>query len=450
MPTLGEQLKQAREERRLTTKQAAEQTRLRLHYVEALEADDYTIMPSAAQGRGFLRLYVEFLGLNLEQMIALQKETAAPADPIHADSPPPASPEPEPSNLQMELEPGPDEESEALGEPEALPQPREKKLSDAIYLEIGQQIRQRRELLGLTLEEIERHTHIRRNNLTTIEAGHFDQLPSPVQARGMLSGYASFLDMNVEAILLRFADALQARRLEKQPVVPAPAPAANKPARRPPLPAWARRYFTSDAIFIALIIFVVTSISLWGAARLLDDTAVEETVDAPSISEVLLASPEATSPGDNPLPTSVEEIPQESQPEEEIILPTETPGVPAFVASANLTLTLSIRERTFLRVIADGEIVEEGRFAAGSVVVATAAQRIEVLTGSGASVQATLNQADLGILGNPGEVTNIIYTQSGPQTPTPTVSPTPTETPRVTPTLTPSITPTPTPTRIGE
>ena len=43
------------------------------------------------------------------------------------------------------------------------------------------------------------------------------ELPSTVQTRGMLTNYATFLDMDVDKVLLRFADALQARHREKNP-----------------------------------------------------------------------------------------------------------------------------------------------------------------------------------------------------------------------------------------
>ena len=72
-------------------------------------------------------------------------------------------------------------------------------------------------MLSLTLEEIERHTRMRAQFMDALEKGNFDELPSPVQTRGMLSNYASFLDLDVDDILLQFADALQARHRERYP-----------------------------------------------------------------------------------------------------------------------------------------------------------------------------------------------------------------------------------------
>jgi cytoskeletal protein RodZ len=67
--TVGAALRAAREQRRLTLAEVSESTKVRVHYLQALEKDDISAMPSAAQARGFLRLYVDFLGLDLESLI---------------------------------------------------------------------------------------------------------------------------------------------------------------------------------------------------------------------------------------------------------------------------------------------------------------------------------------------------------------------------------------------
>lgn len=76
--SIGARLRQARELRHLTLPQVSESTKLRAHYLQALENDDYSAMPSAAQARGFLRIYAEFLELDLADLL------------------PPAPPEPAP------------------------------------------------------------------------------------------------------------------------------------------------------------------------------------------------------------------------------------------------------------------------------------------------------------------------------------------------------------------
>ncbi len=67
--TIGQRLKAEREEQRLTLEKVFEATRIRVLYVEALEADDLSVLPSPVQARGYLRNYAEFLGLDFEQML---------------------------------------------------------------------------------------------------------------------------------------------------------------------------------------------------------------------------------------------------------------------------------------------------------------------------------------------------------------------------------------------
>ena len=68
--SIGQRLKQEREARRLTLEKAAEATHIRPQYLQALENDDYSAMSSAAQGRGFLRLYADFLELNVNEIVS--------------------------------------------------------------------------------------------------------------------------------------------------------------------------------------------------------------------------------------------------------------------------------------------------------------------------------------------------------------------------------------------
>jgi cytoskeleton protein RodZ len=431
MSTPGEKLRAAREARKLSIKQAVQATRIRSYYIEAMEADDLSIMPSAVQARGFLRAYAEFLGLDIEKLFEPTETSAARAQPE-------PEPEPEPAaEIVIEKEAEPEPEPLEIGE--AVEQTEESQPSDIVFRQIGVSLRQRRELLGLTLDEIERHTRVRQANLLVIEQGDFESLPSPVQARGMLNTYANFLDMNGDAMLLRFADGLQARRAERQET---PSP----PRRRWSLPAWLRRLISADLVFGTLIIVSISVLLVWGASRIISAQETEEGSQGPSISDVLLASPEAQTETPESLPTSIEALGTflPSLDEEPTLELEATAPLPGSI----LQVTLLVRERVFLRVIVDGEVQQDGRVAPGAALIFDGSERIEVLTGNGSAIQVIYNQFDFGQMGNPGEVVNRIYTLDGIQTPTPTVSPTPTNTPRIQPSATPTITGTPTLTEV--
>lgn len=469
MPSIGTQLKQARLSRGLSIKQAVQATRIRDYYIEAMEADDFSAIPSAAQARGFLRSYADFLKLNADDLINQQRggepapEFITPAQqaeqpPAAADAPPAppppisvAAPQPEPVlETEVEAEREEDLPDEFVDEQE----PRPLADSDLIMVEIGNSLRQRRELLSLTLDEIERHTHVRKYYLGVIEAGRFDDLPSPVQARGMLSNYASFLDMDTEATLLRFADALQARRLERQAALP-PTPSSSR--RRFGLPIFVRRLISPDLLFGGGMIIVLFVFTIWGASRIFSRENGSG-AQAPSISDVLLDSatltPTATSNPNSPnpnaaLPTDVEVEPTIGfDTGDETATPTET----GFSDEGQgVQITISVLERTFVRVTVDGVVEMNERVLPGFAQTFNGNQTIEVLTGSGSAIQIVFNQNDMGVMGNLGQVVDLIYTLTGVQTPTMTPSPTATFTPpnqkSPTSTRTPSMTPTPSLTR---
>jgi len=78
--SIGQRLKQAREERNLSIEKAEQLTRIRAYYIQALESDDYSIMPSAAQARGFLRNYSDFLGMDIDKILAELQRAQTPVE----------------------------------------------------------------------------------------------------------------------------------------------------------------------------------------------------------------------------------------------------------------------------------------------------------------------------------------------------------------------------------
>lgn len=105
--TIGDKLKQARQARRLTLDQAAQTTRIRPHYLEALERGDLSAIPSNAQARGFLRIYADFLGLDPTSLVPVHPPESAPASPSDVSAAPAqetvSTPEPPRPNLLTSL-----------------------------------------------------------------------------------------------------------------------------------------------------------------------------------------------------------------------------------------------------------------------------------------------------------------------------------------------------------
>jgi len=579
--TIGQRLKAAREEQRLTLEKVFEATRIRMQYLQALEADDLSTMPSPVQARGYLRNYAEFLGFNADQLLEemrllsaqpLQGEVIGPADetapipqPVTAPepevTPPPAEipdlvlttprpieqqatessvtvpikakagrrkktesqpqpalpepttkrrgrkkaePEPVPA-IDVPPEPVPEfvppaevvpepvaEEQQPVAEgkaapaleenidtsrdasppmnasdniwqnwlnrlgsvlsararrrtlvtkesslpgAEAVPVPMESEVpleadlpglpienSDEIFKEIGRELRARRELLSLHFGEVERNTHVKAHYLDALERGALDELPSTVQTRGMLSNYATFLDLDVDVLLLRFADALQARHRERNPQKPPRKPGQPIIANMPPV----RTFIAGDMIFGVGMAVLLVGFAIWGVSRVMTIQSQREVnPTAPSISDVLLASPDPSLFTATPTFLPVEAFPG---------APTVTVEIPTQNVNAEVQLNLVAVERTYMRVIVDGEVEFDGRVVPGNAYPFEAENQIEVLVGSGAAIRTVYNGRDLGLMGTFGQVVSNIY--SATEIITPTAQPSPMPTITLTPTRT--------------
>ncbi len=69
MPSLGEELKQAREERGIKLREIADATHIGLRFLQAIEADDYSILPGGIFNRSFVRSYARYVGLDEEYVL---------------------------------------------------------------------------------------------------------------------------------------------------------------------------------------------------------------------------------------------------------------------------------------------------------------------------------------------------------------------------------------------
>jgi len=430
----GQQLRKAREARSLSLEQAAQATHIRVHYLKALEEGRIETLPSMAQVRGFLRSYAGYLRLDAQPLLdALDGAPLPELQPLSAQAAeaPPTTPE--------------------------TP-------AEVIFSELGQKLRSQRETLGLSIDDVERHTHIRAHYVRALERGDLTGLPSPVQGRGMLNNYAIFLGLDPDPLLLQFADGLQAQLVAKKTAEVERRPTARPAAPGGPSPL--RRLFSSDLLLGSVLVVLLVAFTAWATLRISALSSGQElTPTAPSIAEVLAPSPSATllvtpSPTVEPQLPSTElavataaGITEEAVPIGETEVPTATAtlasgtSAPSFATGA-IQIVVVAKERAWMRLSVDGEVTFEGRVIPGSAYPFAGNERIELLTGNAAALQIYFNQQDLGILGLYSEIVQRVFTVQGMQTPTPAVPPTATTAPTDTPTPpgTPPATPAATPT----
>ena len=85
MESIGERLKAAREAKKMSAKEASQDTNISLIYIEALEKENFEVFPGETYLIGFLRSYSEYLKLDSETILAAYKgykigESATPLE----------------------------------------------------------------------------------------------------------------------------------------------------------------------------------------------------------------------------------------------------------------------------------------------------------------------------------------------------------------------------------
>ncbi len=74
MPTLGEELKRLREDKGLSLREVSAATHIGSRFLQAIEANNYSILPGGIFNRGFVRSYARYVGLDEEQALVLYNQ----------------------------------------------------------------------------------------------------------------------------------------------------------------------------------------------------------------------------------------------------------------------------------------------------------------------------------------------------------------------------------------
>ncbi len=67
--TLGEKLRQAREERGISISEVAEQTRISALYIQSIENDDYRALPGGIFNKGFVKSFAKYVGVDEQEAL---------------------------------------------------------------------------------------------------------------------------------------------------------------------------------------------------------------------------------------------------------------------------------------------------------------------------------------------------------------------------------------------
>ncbi|MBQ6342992.1 MAG: DUF4115 domain-containing protein [Anaerolineaceae bacterium] len=534
----GNILREAREQRGISIKDASDSLHIRIPYLQALESGRAEIIPSVVQARGFLRIYAEYLNISAADIIQewdnpgttalsvakndqnevlpeqsaptisaqqpvnvlLQNTNQAPVNTYNfqpnqtVQNVPvfqqriPINQQNIPSNqlpreqIQNNFAQMPEvnanlaNEAAAPNDPdqnnqdkedktESKKEKRKKKKSgifskkpakdskqtsevkedpQALFDSIGSELAVRRKFLALSLEDCESQTLIRSMYLDSMEKGNFEELPSLIQARGMLNNYASFLDLDVDAVMLKFATALQLLSEKKN------RRGESKKAKPTRKAGWLKKFFTPD-LFVGIFVIVgIAGIIIYSAITI---TAYRRSVSQPTpdlgINLIEQYLDTTRTPEFLPSPSAtMMMIQNQSLSLSTEAVETEVTESAEFTSNQPVQIFINANQRALMRVVSDGKEVFSGRTLPNNTYPFDAGNEIELSISNADAISVVYNQQNLGRLGKLGENMTVIFSPFMAATPTPQFSPTPTNTyePTYTPqpeTPLPTNTPTP-------
>lgn len=313
--------------------------------------------------------------------------------------------------------------------------------------EIGSRLREARQNRGLSLEQVEDATRIRRIFLEALEEEKFDQLPADVYARGFLRNYARFLGLDPDPLLKAYRPSY-ARNSVRLPAV------LDEPLRE----STARSIGT--ALFWGLVVVVILGLGLWYGYQEFYLGTTWGPRPAPSVVPVETLPAETSAPAgaavqsqptEMPTPTSAPAATEPDQTTAVVQAPatasptrgsaltqtrtatvsspsatgTAARGTPAAqtptrAASAQATRTMPspedgipvairVSDRSYVSVVVDGAKVMEAILEPGEDQAWAFKRTFSMRVGNAGGVQVTLNSVEMPPLGRPGQVLTVDY-----------------------------------------
>jgi hypothetical protein len=326
---------------------------------------------------------------------------------------------------------------------------------------LGTWLRQRREELGISLDQAEADTRIRARYLEALESEDFEALPDPVVGRGFLRNYANYLELDPQEASSRFS-----QFVAPPPTEPLPGEGSAafgdevfRPVPLHDMPGFGSRRNWIAGLVAVLLVVALALLAWWAYPRaagwladLRDDGGTGPT---PTQQPVMTSPPTATETAvvaivetatatDTPTETPLTLEPTLSPTWTPTLTPSPSPSPPVYTG---IFLELVFTGTSWIQVTVDGVRQFQGELEPETYRSWYGEERIELRVGNAGAVLVTLNGQALGTLGEPGEVIDRVFEKVGENVELTTMTPVPTSDgtlePGETPTLTPSPSPTP-------
>ena len=301
---------------------------------------------------------------------------------------------------------------------------------------LGEWLRQRREELGLSLEEAETNTRIRLHYLEALESERFEALPDPAVGRGFLRNYATYLGLDPKEAVDRYSKTVAPPEPE---ILSVEGPTPFTEGRFRPLALHqvpGRRIRRGWLIGLALLLLVVALglLAWWGGPRFAQwlaqqDFGASSGTATQRATEVGLTTATHT-PAVTVARATATVAPTRVTPTLKLTMtPTWTPSPspsPTSSVYTGIFLELVFTDTSWIQVTVDGLREFQGELEKDTHRSWYGEERIELRIGNAGAVLVTVNGQYLGALGNPGDVVDRVFEKVGGEVTELTVTPSPT------------------------
>lgn len=259
---------------------------------------------------------------------------------------------------------------------------------------VGEYLREGREALGVSLEEISARTCISVRQLDALETNRLERLPGGLFNISFAKQYARELRLDEDEAVALIKDAMGASaQTQSQSRMPAHRARVSADGPASKLAEWASEFFRKHGGSVASLIIGATLIG------------------GGFYSFRFLEEPSSAQP---PAPAVVtESVPVNRAP---VVQSVSSPTVAEAEAAAPIELTLEVVETVWVRAVVDGQRLFEETLSRGMVKPIHAQQQVELKVGNAGGLLLSLNGQDLPAIGPRGFVRSVTVTPQGMET----------------------------------
>jgi cytoskeletal protein RodZ len=279
---------------------------------------------------------------------------------------------------------------------------------------IGRILEHRRKERGLSLDDVEQATKIRKRYLEGLERDDYDVLPAGVYAQGFLKTYANYLGLDGEELTRQLKSRRKRRRERGINYDPDPEDGFEEPLISPAgLQGTGQRRFPTSAV-VTLLVAVLVLAAVIGALYFVGrgvETSRPERNEPPPAENQPKQNPEKAASRQESKGSGTQEnaaggeggaAAEQDADAGQKAGGAGTDGAPQRAPADTLRVSIRVSERpSWLLIRADGTVIYAQVVEPGFYSTFRADRRLYIQGGDGGAVQVEINGQDAGTLGEP-------------------------------------------------